>query len=80
MDGPRKDGLGQILQATAVKIYRASSQYGPFDAEAEYRFITKLDKALGFSETETGQLIRDCRRFAAMAAGDAPVSETKAAS
>ena len=70
MDGPRKDGLGKILQATAAKIYWASSQYGPFDAEAEYRFITKLDKAHGFSETETGQLIRDCRRFAAMVAGD----------
>lgn len=80
MDGAGNDHLGKILQAMAVKIYQASSMYGPLNEEAEYGFIAKLDGSLGFSESETKKLVGDCRRFAATVSGGTMPSSAKAAS
>lgn len=80
MDGVGNEHLGKILQTMAVKIYQASSRYGPLDGESEYGFIAKLDESLGFSEAETRKLVGDCRRFAATVSGETMPSFARAKS
>lgn len=79
-DRAGKDGLTRILQSMAIKIYQASTRCGPVDAEAEYRFMIKLDEVLGFTEADTAKLVRECRRLAATVEARTISSETKAAS
>ena len=59
------DKLSTILQASAVNIYRSTLRYGPVDADAEQRFIERLDASLGFHQSDTNKLIEHCRQFAA---------------
>ena len=59
------DRLNRLGVSAAVKIFRSTARFGPIDAEAERRFIARLDLSLGFSGAETNSLIENCRRFAA---------------
>jgi hypothetical protein len=80
MDGAGNNHLRKILQTMAVKIYQASSRYGPLEGESEYGFIAKLDESLGFSEAETRKLVGDCRRFASTVSGGSMPSFARAIS
>ncbi len=59
-----RDKLSTILQESAVKIYRSTLRFGPLDADAEQRFVERLDASLGFPKSDTSKLIEHCRRFA----------------
>jgi hypothetical protein len=59
------DRLGKILQTAAIEIYRSSARFGPLDPDEEYGVISKLDQGLGFSDKQTNELVKNCRRFAA---------------
>ena len=56
--------LATLLQASAVKIFRSTLRFGPVDADAEQRFIERLDKSLNFPDADTTRLIEHCRGFA----------------
>jgi hypothetical protein len=61
-----RDKLSTFLQASAVKIYRSTLRYGPLDADAEMRFIERLDYSLDFPQSDTVKQTEYCQRFVAV--------------